>query len=142
MKSTRPVGTTRPISHDRDESAKLLRILIIEDNETDFLLLSRQIKIALAEISCARAENRHQLLQILPQPWHLIVTDFHLPDIEEGELINTITAAHPETPCLVLSGSIEHMRSLAMPDNVVGCIEKGDRAALRQALTRCAGLPP
>ncbi len=115
---------------------KLLNILIVEDNETDYLLLLRQVKLALIDVTCARAENRAELQQALTQDWHLIITDFHLPDIEENELLNTIAAAHAETPCIVLSGSVTNLQNIPMPANVFDCIEKGNHQALHTALTR------
>ena len=111
-----------------------MQILIIEDNETDYLLLLRQVKKTLGDAICARAENRAEVQSMLTQSWDLIITDFHLPDIEEYELLNTIAAAQEKTPCIVLSGSASNIKSIPMPSNVFDCIEKGDRPALEAAL--------
>lgn len=111
------------------------RILIIEDNETDYLLLLRTVKKVLADVDCAHAGNRAELQRALTANWDLILTDFHLPDIEENELLDTIAAAQPKTPCIVLSGSADRLADIAMPGNVVHRIEKGNQPALHVALT-------
>lgn len=112
-----------------------MHILIIEDNETDYLLLLRQVKRALVEPTCVRAENRAELQQALAKHWDLIITDFHLPDIEEDDLLNTIAVSQAKTPCIVLSGSVAQLKDIPMPANVFCRLEKGDRQALLAALT-------
>ena len=110
------------------------QVLIIEDNETDYLLLERQLKKYLAPSHIQRAAARDELPAALARPWDLIVTDYHLPAIEGRELLETIAAAQPATPCLLLSGSSEAALRDAPPANVVAVVEKGDHAALRAAL--------
>lgn len=110
------------------------RVLIVEDNDADYLLLRRQVIKLLTPSICSRAATRAELSAALVQDWELIITDYHLPDIEREELLDTIARAHPRTPCLVLSGSAYELEKVAAPDNVFSKLEKGDLAGLRSAL--------
>lgn len=114
------------------------RVLIIEDNDTDYLLMQRHLHRVWPAADLIRSTNRQELLMALTQTWNLIVTDFHLPDIQSRELIQKIAEEQPAVPCLVTSGSIDELRAFTFPENVVAYIEKGDNEALRQALSNIA----
>lgn len=110
-------------------------ILLVEDNESDYLLLLRQVGKLLTPRQCGRAGNHAELNATLDQPWDLIITDYHLTDIEGEALLAVIAAAQPQTPCLVLSGSARGLERLYAHANVFRVVEKGDNGALRSALT-------
>lgn len=111
-----------------------LRILMIEDNDTDYLLLHRYIRKTWPAAICGRAARRAEVIDTLTQHWNLIITDYHLIDIEGSELLGTIAAKHPNTPCVILSGSILELREIDAPPNVFSRLEKGDYAGLSAAL--------
>lgn len=111
------------------------RVLIVEDNDADYLLLLRQVERLLTPGFCSRVSNRAELTAALDQDWDLIVTDYHLFDIEEQELLEAISSIRSDTPCLVMSGSAHELQNIEMPANVFGTLEKGDHAGLREALT-------
>ena len=112
------------------------RILIVEDNDTDYLLMQRHLKKMWPVAELMRSSNREELINALSAAWDFIVADFHLPDIQAQELIQTIADSQPAVPCLVISGSIDELRTFIFPQNVVAYIEKGDNDALRSALSR------
>lgn len=118
-----------------DEGATpTLRILIVEDTDTDYLLLERKVQKLLNPKTCARAANRGELTERLLRSWDLIISDYHLQDIEGEALVALIEQSHRHTPCILLSGSIDSLVTLNLPDNVFARIEKGDAVALREAL--------
>lgn len=120
---------------DSDEGATpTLRVLIVEDTDTDYLLLERKVQQLLSPTTYARAANRSELTDLLRRPWDLIVSDYHLPDIEGEALLTLIEDSHLNTPCILLSGSIDSLVALDLPDNVFARVEKGNSAALRAAL--------
>lgn len=119
---------------EEKRAANSLRVLIVEDSDTDYLLLERQLQKLLEPMICARAANRRELIEMLRQTWNIIISDYHLPDIEGEGLLALIAQSHHDTPCLLLSGSIDSMVPITMPANVVARLEKGDSAALRAAL--------
>lgn len=127
---------------DSDEGATpTLRVLIVEDTDTDYLLLERKVQQLLSPTTYARAANRSELTDLLRRPWDLIVSDYHLPDIEGEALLTLIEDSHLNTPCILLSGSIDSLVALDLPDNVFARIEKGNSAALRAALLGAWRIP-
>ncbi len=110
------------------------RVLIIEDNETDCLLLQRFLGKRWAHCDIEVADRREQLDTTLMQHWDLIISDYHLLDIEGDELLHRIYAEQPATPCLLMSGSLYEIRDIAVPGNVFAKLEKGDYDALDDAL--------
>jgi hypothetical protein len=70
----------------------------------------------------------------LPGQWDLIITDYHLLDIQESELLAMIAASQPQTRCILWSGSMYELVDIDLPSNVMCKLEKGDYAGLNQAL--------
>lgn len=115
------------------------RVLIIEDNETDCLLLQRFLAKRWANCEIDVADRRAQLDTTLMQDWDLIISDYHLLDIEGDELLQRIQATQPATPCLLMSGSLYEIRNIPVPENVFAKLEKGDYDALDAALKHMPG---
>lgn len=110
-------------------------VLLVEDSDADYLLLTRHVRKVLSPRRCQRAATRAELMKALTVPWDLIVTDLHLLEIEGSALLAAIEQAQPRTPCVVLSGSpVDGLHSAH--DNLVEVLEKGDSAALRATLSR------
>lgn len=111
-----------------------LRVLIVEDNDADYLLLLRRVQKILPVSPCHRAICRAELMTELVFGWDLIITDLHLLDIESEELLATIALAQPKTPCLVITGSLPEQDPVAVTGTVFRVLEKGDNAGLQAAL--------
>ena len=114
-----------------------LRILVVEDNDVDFLILYRHLNKLLEFKKLTRASNRAELNSMLLEDLDLIVADLHLPDISDLELLNSIATAQPTVPCLAMSGTIADLNIKKMPKSVFAMIEKGDFRALEIALDDC-----
>lgn len=112
----------------------VLRVLIVEDCETDYLILLRHLQKNLPGAMYHRAEHRAQLISALALQWDFIITDYHLLDIEGAELLTVITAASGNTPCILLSGSIAELDKTKTPDTICAKLEKGDFMGLRDVL--------
>ena len=69
-----------------------LRILVAEDDEVNALLLSKILNKN--EIECAIAHNGAELVRMANEgPWHMILTDIQMPDIDGFEAATRIQAA-------------------------------------------------
>lgn len=111
-----------------------MRILIAEDNDTDALLLQRHLRKLWPHCEWLCAARRSELEPALAQRWDLIISDYHLLDIEGDELLARLAATQAETPCMLLSGSLYEIRDIDVPHNIFAKLEKGDYTALDAAL--------
>lgn len=113
-----------------------LKILLIEDSDTEFLLLERKMQKSLAPVQISRAAKGSELTEALKQRYDLIISDFHIPEAEGETLLAIIANAQPETPCILMSGSSYEFSSVQTPSSVIAKLEKGDTDALRTALQK------
>ncbi len=120
-----------------------LKLLVVEDNETDFDLLIYRLKDLPGTVQAHRVEDRPGLRDALDsQTWDLVISDHRLPGFSSDEALDIVRAQDPDLPFLIVSGAIgediavEAMRSGAddylMKDNLrrlVPAIERSLRAA-------------
>lgn len=126
-----------------DALLRPLKLLVVEDNETDFDLMLYRLKALPGELQALRVEDRPGLRQALDsQTWDLVISDHRLPGFSSDEALDMVRAQDPDLPFLIVSGAIgediavEAMRSGAddylMKDNLrrlVPAIERSLRAA-------------
>ncbi|RUO77938.1 response regulator [Idiomarina seosinensis] len=82
-----------------------LRVLIVDDSITSRHVLRRVLENMGVE-HCVEAENGQQAIDILnEQQFDLIVTDFHMPQINGSELAQYVrnSSAHSHTPLLMVT---------------------------------------
>ncbi|MGM0524761.1 MAG: response regulator [Pseudomonadota bacterium] len=82
-----------------------LRVLIVDDSVTSRHVLRRVLENMGVE-HCVEAENGQQAIDILDQQqFDLIVTDFHMPEINGSELAQYVrnSSAHSHTPLLMVT---------------------------------------
>jgi CheY-like chemotaxis protein len=121
-----------------------LKLLLIEDSDTDYLLMERITRKMLSPVDIVRAANGAEIIEALRHHCDLIISDFHLPGAEGEALIKMISDAQSETPCIMLSGSSYELSSIWTPPSVIAKLEKGDNIALRAALQKAClliGIP-
>ena len=116
----------------------MFTVLIAEDCDSDYILLEHQLKKLLLSVECERAANLRELTDQLRRRWDFIVSDYHLSDVEGEDLLSLVAQNHFDAPCLILSGLIESVPSIDALPNIHACIQKGDRAALRNAVLAVA----
>ena len=97
---------------------KPLRLLQIEDSESDAELVQRLLKQAGFDIFCHRVEDAEGLRQALEDPaWDLILADYHLPGFDAPGALRILQECGHDIPCIVLSGrmgedtAVEMMKS-------------------------------
>lgn len=115
-------------------TTSLPRVLVAEDHDTDFLLVNRHIRKLWPGCETGRAAGRAELTTALAQSWDLIVTDYHLIDIQEHELLELICSMQPHTRCILWSGSMYELVDAELPPNIICKLEKGDYASLVKCL--------
>lgn len=98
------------------EQSWQLRVLHIEDNPADALLIARTLaKDELADIRLTQVDNLKAALELLQrETYDVLLTDLGLPDAEGLELIDRVRQQAPTIPITALSGSIEQARSFTL----------------------------
>ena len=84
-----------------------LQILIIEDAEADFLLLSRHIRHSGLAVELHWVKTFEELGAALNRrAWDLILSDYKIPGFNFEENLADLKQRFPETPVILISGSI------------------------------------
>ncbi|MGW0401243.1 PP2C family protein-serine/threonine phosphatase [Streptomyces sp. NPDC003002] len=90
------------------------RVLLIEDDEGDALLVEELVADSGAEVRLARARSLAQaLLQLRTQAPQCVLLDLHLPDAQGLDALGQVLAASADTAVVVLTGLSEEQAGLA-----------------------------
>ena len=98
---------------------KVLRLLLVEDNEQDAVLLLDQLRIGGYEVSPERVETGPAMAAALgTKSFDLIISDFSLPRFGALEALELREEMGVDLPILVVSGTIEE-------EDAVECLRRG-----------------
>ena len=85
-----------------------IKILLVEDNKDDAVLILRKLKKAGYDPSYVVVSNIDDMrYQLEKQSWDLIITDHYLPGFRSLDSIELARSLVPDTPIIVLSGNTE-----------------------------------
>lgn len=83
-----------------------LRVLLVEDNESDALLILQLIRLEYVVIH-ERVETADQFLAALTRgPWDVIVADYNLPKFDAPAALALLQSRGKDIPFIVISGAI------------------------------------
>ncbi len=92
-----------------------LRVLIIEDNETDAELVLRQISRSGFTIISERVEIMQQMQDALSEKvWDLVISDYSLPQFDAHIALNVLKETGLDIPFIVVSGNIGEETAVAL----------------------------
>ncbi|MCB0014640.1 MAG: PAS domain S-box protein [Anaerolineales bacterium] len=95
----------------------MIRILLVEDNEDDYILVSEVLSVQNFQIDwCGSASSAR--VQLVANQYDLVLLDHGLPDTNSLSFLDEITQAHAQLPVVILTG--RHDKALA-----VSAIKKG-----------------
>ena len=87
--------------------APILRILIIEDQESDYLLVARHLAGHGVQATWRRAADRGGLIAALAEgTWDLALSDYNVPGLPFREGLELIRDRLPDIPVILVSGSV------------------------------------
>jgi hypothetical protein len=87
--------------------SKPLRLLQIEDSESDAGIILRLLMQAGYEIFSQRVEDAEGLRHALEDPtWDVIVADYHLPGFDAPGALRILQECGHDIPCIVVSGKM------------------------------------
>ncbi len=85
----------------------VLRVLMIEDSETDASRIVAQVRSGGIEVNTQRVANASTLRAALHESWDLIIYDDSMIALDAVSAVNTVRGALPEVPFVVLSDVAE-----------------------------------
>jgi len=95
--------------------AHTLRILQVEDSESDAALIARLLERAGYTLDAARVETADGMREALRrQDWDVIVSDHQLPEFDAPAALQVLQESGRDIPFLVVSGTIGHETAVAM----------------------------
>ena len=128
-----------------------LKLLLIEDNEADALLLGRHLDRNDLLCQLHRVDEPERLAQLLQSDWSAVLYDYTVPGMNFKDTLDIIRRQQPDLPVILVSGTVseqmavdllEHgLDDFVLKDNLVRlpsvirrAVERAhDRAQLRRA---------
>src|SRR5208283_10952 len=87
--------------------SKPLRLLQIEDSESDADMILRLLMQSGFEVFCHRVEDAEGLRRALADPaWDVIIVDYHLPGFDAPGALRILQECGHDIPCIVVSGKM------------------------------------
>lgn len=117
---------------------KPLKVLVIEDSETDALLLVEQLRAGGYAPDARRVDNAEDLMDALDkQKWDIIFSDHSMPRFSSTEALEIVRSSALDVPFIIVSGVIgEEAAVAAMRAGAQDYLMKGNLARLVAAVAR------
>jgi len=117
-----------------------LRILHLEDNDSDGELVARALRKTGLPLEIYRVETRADFVSALDRRFDLILSDFSLPDFDGLSALSTVRDRDGDTPFIFVSGTIGEDRAVeALRHGATDYILKDRLSRLPAALERSLG---
>jgi len=117
---------------------KLLRVLQVEDSESDASLIARCLEQAGYEVRSERVDGAAQMQASLArQPWDVVLSDYRMPQFDAPSALRTLRESRRDIPFIVVSGTIgEDIAVEMMKAGAHDYVMKGNLSRLPQAVER------
>jgi chemotaxis protein methyltransferase CheR len=117
--------------------AKALRVLLLEDDEDDALLLERELQQAGFHADVHRIETEDEYRRMLGEEWDIILADYTLPGFGAPRALELLSERELDVPFVVVTGSVGEERAVAcMRSGASDYLLKDRLARLGPAITR------
>jgi signal transduction histidine kinase len=117
-----------------------LRVLLVEDNLDDAILLRRHLQRAGFAPAITRVETAEAMLEELrtgDNTWDIILADYNLPNFSAPEALQLLKSTGFDIPFIVMSGAVnEETAVAAMRAGAHDYVSKGNLARLFPAIER------
>ena len=114
-----------------------VRILLVEDNADDALLLRRHLGRSGFAPEIYRVETAEKMLAALDEPWDCILADYNLPQFSAPEALKLLQRTGHDIPFIMMSGAVSEPTAVAaMRAGAHDYISKENLARLGPAIER------
>lgn len=84
-----------------------LRVLHVEDNPDDVMLVERELRRGGFEVQGLQVETAEQMRAALERSaWDFIISDYRLPEFDAPSALGVLKDSGLDIPCIVVSGSV------------------------------------
>ncbi|RMG76872.1 MAG: PAS domain S-box protein [Chloroflexi bacterium] len=95
-----------------------IRVLILEDDDDDLILILRELKKASFQPNYHRIMTEQELRAALNNgPWDVAIIDYYLPGFSGQAALKIIQESNKNIPCIVVSGAISEEEAITMMRN-------------------------
>lgn len=92
-----------------------LAILCIEDSESDFFLIERELRRCGLMATCRRVDEPESLQQALEgEHWDVVLSDYSVPGIYFIDTLVQFRKRWPEIPLILVSATLGEVKASAM----------------------------
>lgn len=123
---------------DGDRQGERLRLLLVEDSDTDAQLLACDLRQAGFDLTIQRVETEEEMrLALTKGEWDAILSDFHLPAFSAPDALAVLRESGLDVPFIIVSGKIgEETAVQIMRAGAHDYLMKGNLNRLAEALRR------
>lgn len=84
-----------------------LKLLLVEDNDTDALLVVRQLKKEGFDVDHLQVKTRDEMEAGMARGgWDIVISDYSLPGFGGGEALELFKSKKPDIPFILVSGTV------------------------------------
>jgi signal transduction histidine kinase/CheY-like chemotaxis protein len=134
------MSSISPVNPDPDAAGaegRSLRVLLIEDNADDELLLRRHLKRAGFSAHIDRVETAESMLHALDEPYDCVLADYNLPQFSAPEALRLLQATGRDIPFIMMSGAVSEATAVeAMRAGAHDYVSKENLTRLVPAIER------
>src|ERR1044071_820107 len=118
--------------------SEALRLLLLEDSESDARLLLRELKDGGFDVRFARVQTEPEFRQaLISETWDLVLADYRLPAFDGPAALALVRAHDPDLPFILVSGAVgEDLAADAMRAGAQDFVMKDRLARLVPAIRR------
>lgn len=103
------------MSSEQRLKSKQLRVLMVEDDPDDALLVERRLRRDGFEVSLRRIETAEEMRNAMlsPDQWDIILADYHLPNFSAPEALDLLKSSGLDVPFIMMSGAVNEETAVA-----------------------------
>jgi PAS domain S-box-containing protein len=114
-----------------------LRLLVIEDTEEDYILLTRELRRLGYVPDTLRVYTAETVEEAIKSGWDIVISDWSMPTLNGLDAYRIVRASDPDVPFIIVSGTIgEDVAVDALRAGVDDFMVKGRFARLGPAIER------
>jgi two-component system, NarL family, sensor histidine kinase UhpB len=118
-----------------------IRVLLVEDSESDAFLIERELKRSGYDAAVSRVDRQPELADALARGgWDIVLSDYNLPTLNGLDALREVRNRDPDLPFIIVSGAVgEEVAVDAMRAGAQDYVMKDNLARLSQAVRREIG---